>query len=87
MSIEESISIDKLAIFCLTLVTIGAIIGVSIYQVNDRVLMAKNIENAIAKGIDPMSVRCSYTRGDDPICIAFAATKNNTVLQSIPVKK
>jgi hypothetical protein len=87
MSIEESISIDKLAIVCLTLVTVSAIIGVSIYQVNDRVLMAKNIENAIAKGIDPMSVRCSYTRGDDPICIAFGATKNDPVLQSIPVKK
>ena len=81
------IDIDRLAIICLTLVTLGAIIGVSVYQVNDRVLMANNIENAIAKGIDPISVRCSYTRGDDPICIAFAATKSDPVLQSIPVKK
>jgi hypothetical protein len=81
------IDIDRLAIICLTLVTLGAIIGVSVYQVNDRVLMANNIEKAIAKGIDPISVRCSYTRGDDPICIAFAATKNDPVLQSIPVKK
>ena len=81
------IDIDRLAIICLTLVTLGAIIGVSVYQVNDRVLMANNIENAIAKGIDPISVRCSYTRGDDPICIAFAARKNESVLQSIPVKK
>jgi hypothetical protein len=81
------IDIDRLAIICLTLVTVSAIIGVSIYQVNDRVLMANNIEKAIAKGIDPISVRCSYTRGDDPICIAFAATKSDPVLQSIPVKK
>jgi hypothetical protein len=81
------IDIDRLAIICLTLVTLGAIIGVSVYQVNDRVLMANNIEKAIAKGIDPISVRCSYTRGDDPICIAFAATKSDPVLQSIPVKK
>ena len=46
------IDIDRLAIICLTLVTLGAIIGVSVYQVNDRVLMANNIEKAIAKGID-----------------------------------
>ena len=81
------IDIDRLAIICLTLVTIGAIIGVSIYQINDRVLMAKNIENAIVKGVDPMSVRCSYARGDDPICIAFAAVKSEPVIQSTPVKK
>ena len=81
------IDIDRLAIICLTLVTLGGIIGVSIYQVNDRVLMAKNIENAIAKGVDPMSVRCSYARGDDPICIAFAAIRSEPVIQSTPVKK
>ena len=81
------IDIDRLAIICLTLVTLGAIIGVSIYQINDRVLMAKNIENAIVKGVDPMSVRCSYSRGDDPICIAFAAVKSEPVIQSTPVKK
>ncbi len=81
------IDIDRLAIICLTLVTLGAIIGVSIYQINDRVLMAKNIENAIVKGVDPMSVRCSYARGDDPICIAFAAIRSEPVIQSTPVKK
>jgi hypothetical protein len=32
--------------------------------------MASNIENAIAKGIDPISVRCSYAKSDDIICIA-----------------
>ena len=81
------IDIDRLAIICLTLVTLGAIIGVSVYQVNDRVLMANNIEKAIAKGIDPISVRCSYTRGDDPICIAFASKTEEPVLQSNLSKK
>lgn len=81
------IDIDKLVIICLTLISLGAIIGTSVYQINDRVLMAKNIESAITKGIDPMSVRCSYSRGDDPICIAFAAIKSEPVIQSTPVKK
>jgi hypothetical protein len=49
--------------------------------------MAKNIDNAIAKGINPMTVRCSYVRGDDPICIAFAAKSEETMLQSNSSKK
>ena len=49
--------------------------------------MAKNIQDAIAKEIDPLSVRCSYARGDDPVCIAFAARKNESVLQSVTPKK
>jgi hypothetical protein len=36
--------------------------------------MAQNIDNAIAKGIDPLSVRCSYAKSDDIICVAFAAS-------------
>jgi hypothetical protein len=81
------IDIDKLAIICLTIVIAASVLGTSIYHVNDRVLMAKNIQDAIAKEIDPLSVRCSYARGDDPVCIAFAARKNEIVLQSITPKK
>jgi hypothetical protein len=36
--------------------------------------MAGNIDGAIAKGIDPLSVRCSYAKSDDLICVAFAAS-------------
>jgi len=81
------IDIDRLVVICLTIVTLGAIIGISVYQINDRVLMSKNIQEAVAKGIDPISVRCSYTKETDPICITFAATKNEIVLQSVTPKK
>jgi hypothetical protein len=37
--------------------------------------MAANIENAIAKGIDPLTVRCSYAKSDDIVCIAHAANR------------
>jgi hypothetical protein len=46
------------------------------YYLNDRKLMAANIENAITKGIDPLSVRCSYARDYDVICVAYAATSS-----------
>ena len=81
------IDIDRLAIICLTIVVTASVVSLSIYHVNDRVLMAKNIEEAITKEIDPLSVRCSYAKGDDPVCIAFAAKKNEVVLQYVTPKK
>jgi hypothetical protein len=77
----------KIYTVAVAIVVLSAILGMSVYHINDRNLMAKNIDNAIAKGINPMSVRCSYVRGDDPICIAFAAKGDEPMLQSTPVKK
>ena len=51
-----------------------AIIGAIVYNVNDRNNMAKNIEAAIAKGVDPLSVKCAYETSANPICITYAAT-------------
>ena len=51
-----------------------AIIGAIVYNVNDRNNMAKNIEAAIAKGVDPLSVKCAYETNSNPICITYAAT-------------
>jgi hypothetical protein len=76
---------NKLYTVAVTVVVLAAIFGLSIYHVNDRVLMASNVEKAIAKGINPMSVRCSYVRGDDPICIAFASKAEDiTTMPTLP---
>ena len=56
-------------------VAVSAIIGITIYNVNDRVLMSKNIDSAIAKGMDPTSVRCSFVTNTDTICVAYAASQ------------
>jgi len=58
-----------------TIVTVSAIVGVSIYNINDRALMAKNIEQAITKGVDPLSVKCSYQTQTDPICVTYSMKK------------
>ena len=55
-------------------VIITAIIGAIVYNVNDRNNMAKNIESAINRGVDPLSVKCAYETGSNPICITYAAT-------------
>jgi hypothetical protein len=59
----------------ITLVLLSTIAAICIYGLNDRKLMAANIENAIAKGIDPLAVRCSYAKSDDIVCIAHASNK------------
>ena len=58
-----------------TLVLLSIIAAICMYGLNDRKLMAANIENAIAKGIDPLAVRCSYAKSDDIVCIAHASNR------------
>ena len=59
--------------FAITLVALSIVVAVGIYEMNERKLMASNIESAITKGIDPLTVRCSYAKDYDTICIAHAA--------------
>ena len=59
--------------FAITLVALSIVTAVGIYEMNERKLMASNIESAITKGIDPLTVRCSYAKDYDTICIAHAA--------------
>ena len=58
-----------------TLVLLSIVAATCLYGLNDRKLMAANIENAITKGIDPLAVRCSYAKSDDIVCIAHAANR------------
>jgi hypothetical protein len=59
----------------ITLIVLSIVAATCLYGLNDRKLMAANIENAIAKGIDPLAVRCSYAKSDDIVCIAHAANR------------
>lgn len=59
-------------IVCVTLVICSVIVGTFLYNINDRNNMAKNIEAAIQKGVDPISVKCSYETNPTSTCIAYA---------------
>ena len=74
VSVSDLFKLDSTFIICLTLIMLASIGGLGYYFVTDRTLMAGNIDGAIAKGIDPLSVRCSYAKSDDLICVAFAAS-------------
>lgn len=61
-------------IIAITVVIVSVVTGITWYNVNDRNHMAANIETAIGRGMDAMSVRCAYANSQDSICIAYAAS-------------
>ena len=67
----------KTTVIAGTIVIVSAIAGAVVYNVNDRILMSRNIDNAIAKGVDPLSVRCSFADGRDMICVAYGASQGH----------
>lgn len=75
--IEKVTNDFKTMVISVTIISVAGIIGASIYQINDRALMSRNIDNAIAKGVDPLSVRCSYADGRDMICVAYGASQGH----------
>jgi len=73
---ESNMNKDLITIcVSVSIVVCTAIIGTIIYNINDRNNMAKNIEAAIAKGVDPLSVKCAYETSTNPICITYAMKK------------
>ena len=51
-----------------------SIVGsLAFYQYSSLKSMERNIETAIAKGIDPLAVRCAYGSSTDQICVSYAA--------------
>ena len=64
----------KTLVIALAIIFVSVVIGVTYYNVNDRILMSRNIDSAIAKGLDPISVRCSFVTNTDTVCVAYAAS-------------
>ena len=85
--LTEKLKGDNVTVICITLLFLTAIICFGWYHIHDRTLMADNMNAAIAKGIDPLSVRCSYVKSDDIICVAFAASaQSHNVSQPVSKK-
>lgn len=59
-------------IVCITIAICSIVVGTFLSNINDRNNMAKNIEAAIQKGVDPISVKCSYETTPTSTCIAYA---------------
>jgi hypothetical protein len=58
-----------------TIIAVSMILSILVYNLQQDTLKSKNMEQAIAKGIDPLSVRCSYAQPQDLLCVAYASSK------------
>jgi hypothetical protein len=65
-------------VICVTIVLLSMVASNQYNNINDRNLMSKNIDTAISKGVDPLSVRCSFADSKDIICVAYASTASTT---------
>lgn len=74
-------------IICITIILLSCIISYQYYHTQDRQLMAKNVTDAIDKGIDPLSVRCAYASEIDAVCVAYAYTSKTPDFKPAPTKK
>jgi len=74
-----------------TIIATSVVASITMYNLNDRNNMAKNIEAAINKGVDPLSVKCAFISGYDPVCVAYAASGGTSVISTtqsvVPAKK
>ena len=68
---NESLTI----IVCGTIIAISMILGITVFNLEENKLKSKNMEQAISKGLDPLSVRCSYADSRDLLCVAYASSR------------
>lgn len=79
---------DNVFTISFLLAFISIVGSITFYNYSELKSIERNIESAIVKGIDPVAVRCAYTRATDVICVAFAATSSQLSLTAtIPTKK
>ena len=57
---------------CITIVAVSIIISGYLSNINDRNNMSKNMDSAIQRGIDPISVKCAYATQTDNLCMVYA---------------
>jgi hypothetical protein len=69
---SEYLNDFRIFVICATIVAISAIVAATIHFGHEIVLKSKNVDSAIEKGIDPLSVRCSYSNPQDMLCITYA---------------
>lgn len=82
---KDSITPVNIIIVCATIILLTIVGAFTHYHINDRNLMSKNIEQALGAGINPLSVRCTYARTDDAVCVAYSFS-GKTAIEPVRTK-
>lgn len=72
--IKEIIMREVAVVVSIAVVMVSSIVSVAWYYIHKDASMKTNIESAIAKGIDPVAVRCAYMAQSDIMCAVYAST-------------
>jgi hypothetical protein len=67
-------SLQVTFIIAVLLAFVSVVGSITYYNVKETEMMTENIKAALEKGVDPMAVRCSYSKADDRICVVYAAS-------------
>lgn len=51
----------------------------SLHQWHKQSLMSEDVQMAIEKGIDPLTIRCAYADYKDSICLVYATNGKSAV--------
>jgi len=62
-------------ILAVTILIIAAMAAVGYTSQSKNQLMAKDVQTALEKGINPIVIRCAYAEEGDRICLVYAATR------------
>jgi len=73
MSDQKVYSITIILAATFLIIAAMASIGYSAQTKNE--LMAKDVQTALEKGINPIVIRCAYAEEGDRICLVYAATR------------
>ena len=65
---------ENLFISCVMVAVLSIVAAISYNSYNETQAMQKNIDSAIAKGIDPLAVKCAWSKYGDNICITYTMT-------------
>jgi hypothetical protein len=63
---------ENIFVIAVLIAILSGIGSTAYYNYTEVKSMEKNIDSAIAKGIDPLAVKCAYSKYADNICITYA---------------
>lgn len=63
---------ENLFITCVMVALLSLMGAMTYNSYSETQSIQKNIDSAIAKGIDPLAVKCAYAKYADNICVTYA---------------
>jgi hypothetical protein len=80
--LKEFVMNNNVFTVSLLLAILGLLFSLVFYKYTEVKSLERNIESAIVKGIDPITVRCAYAVSNDLICVAYAASHQSPQISS-----